>query len=348
MRTRCLFPIVIIWLVSLFIFPLHCSDALLKQSRSLLGTVVEITTLSPDESRARRGMDAVFQEISRIEELMSFYRPESQVSQINRDVPPHRVRVSPEVFALLKHARSLSQFTQGAFDVTFVPLWQLWGRCAKERRLPSAGELQQAKALVDYRKLRLWEETQEVGLDLGGMQVNLGGIAKGYALARAAEVMQQEGLDNFLVNMGGDICAQGGGKEGKGWRVGIRHPRREGDFIGILRLRDMFVMTSGDYERFFEIRGERYHHILDCRSGYPASVCSQVTILTRKLGREYLPSIVFFLLGPKRGLELLQGCPDLAGLIVNPEGEILHTPNLTQHLEGDLFSRVEMNPIGDR
>ena len=344
MRTRCLFPIVILWLVSLFIFPLHC-DALLKQSRLFLGTVVEITILSPDESKARRGMDVAFQEISRIEELMSSYRPGSQVSQINRDAHPHRVRVSPEVFALLKHARSLSELTQGAFDITFAPLWQLWGRCAKEMRLPSPEELQQAKALVDYRKLRLWEETQEVGLDLAGMQVNLGGIAKGYALARAAEVMQQEGLDNFLVNVGGDICAQGKGKEGKGWRVGIRHPRREGDFIGILRLRDIFVLTSGDYERYFEIKGERYHHILDCRSGYPASGCSQVTILTRKLGREYLPSIVFCLLGPKRGLGLLQGCPDLAGLIVSPEGEILYTANITLYLEGDLLSRIEMTPI---
>ncbi len=343
MRTRCLFPVVIFSLASLFLLPLHC-DALLKQSRPLLGTVVEITILSPDETKARRGMDAVFQEISRVEELMSFYRPESQISQINRDVHPHRVRVSPEVFALLNQARSLSQLTQGAFDVTFVPLWQLWGRCAKERRLPSAEELRQAKALVDYRKLRLWEETQEVGLDLAGMQVNLGGIAKGYALARAAEVMQQAGLDNFLVNMGGDLFAQGGGKEGKGWKVGIRHPRREVDFIGILRLRDMFVLTSGDYERFFEIGGERYHHILDCRSGYPSSGYSQVTILTRKLGRESLPSIVFFLLGPKRGLGLLQGCPDLAGLIVSSEGEILYTPNITSYLEGDLSSRIEMTP----
>jgi len=347
MRTRCLFPIIIIWLIPLFILPLPC-DALNRQSRLLLGTVVEVTILSPDESKAKRGMDAVFQEISRIEDLMSFYRPESQVSQINRDAHPRRVRVSPEVWALLKDAQLLSELTQGAFDTTFVPLWQLWGHCAKERRLPSPQEIHEAKALVDYRKLRLWEETQEVGLDLAGMRVNLGGIAKGYALARAAEVMQQEGLDNFLVNMGGDICAQGGGKEGKGWRIGIRHPRREGDFIGILRLRDMFVLTSGDYERYFEIGGKRYHHILDCRSGYPASGCSQVTILTRKLGRQYLPSIVFFLLGPKRGFEFLQGCPDLAGLIVSSEGEILYTGNITPYLEGGLSSRIEMVPVDDR
>ncbi len=344
MKTRSPFPLVLLCLVFLFIFPLHC-DALLKQSGSLLGTVVEVTILSPDESKARRGMDAVFREINRIEELMSFYRPESQVSHLNRDAHSHRVQVSPEVFALLNHARSLSDLTQGAFDITFVPLWQLWGRCAKERRLPSPKEIQQAKALVDYRKLRLWGETQEVGFDLAGMQVNLGGIAKGHVLARAAEVMQQEGLDNFLVNVGGDLCAQGEGREGKGWRIGIRHPRREGHFIGILRLQDMCVLTSGDYERYFEIRGERYHHILDCRSGYPASGCSQVTILTRKPGREYLPSIAFFLLGPKRGLGLLQGRPDLAGLIVSPEGEILDTPNITSYLEGDLLSRIEMTPV---
>jgi thiamine biosynthesis lipoprotein len=331
MRRRALFPIVNFWLASLFIFPLPC-EAFLKQSRLLIGTVVEITILSPDESKARRGIEAAFREISRVEELMSFYQPGSQISQVNRDAHQHTVRVSPEVFALLRHARSLSELTEGAFDITFAPLWQLWGRCAREKRLPSPEELQQAKVLVDYRKLRLWEKTQEVGLDLKGMQVNLGGIAKGYALAQAAEALQQEGLDNFLVNMGGDISARGAGRDGKGWKVGIRHPRREGDFIGTLRLRDMFVLTSGDYERYFEIGLERYHHILDCRSGYPASGCSQVTILTRKLGREYFPSIVFFLLGPKRGLALLQGRPDLAGLIISHKGEVLYTNNILDYM----------------
>lgn len=344
MTTRRLYPIIAFWLVVFLILPPYC-DALVKKSASLLGTVVEITILSPDESKARQGMEVVFQEIGRIEELMSFYRPESEVSLINREAHRHRVQVSAEVFFLLSHAKSLSDLTQGGFDITFAPLWQLWGRCAKEKRLPLSEELQQAKALVDYRKLRLWEETREVGLELAGMQVNLGGIAKGYALARAAEVMQQEDLDNFLINIGGDICARGEGREGRGWRVGIRHPRREGDFIGILHLRDMFVLTSGDYERYFEIKGERYHHILDCRSGYPASGCSQVTILTRKLAREYLPSIVLFLLGPERGLGLLQGCPDLVGLIVSSEGEILHTANITPYLEADLLPRIEMTPV---
>ena len=177
MKRRCLSPIVILWLISFFVFPIEC-DALLKQSDSLLGTVVEVTIANPDETKTRRGMDAVLREIRRIEELMSFYRPESQVSRINRDAYAGGVRLNPEVFALLKDAQLLSELTQGAFDITFVPLWQLWGRCAKERRLPSPKEIYQAKALVDYRKLRLWEETQEVGLDLRGMQVNLGGIAK--------------------------------------------------------------------------------------------------------------------------------------------------------------------------
>ena len=343
MRPRRFLLILSLWLIFLLAPFLPC-DALLKEGRSLLGTVVEITIISPEESRGRAGMEEAFAEIRRIEDLMSFFRPGSEVSRINWVAPGEAVQVSEEVFSLLQHAQALSDLTEGAFDVTFAPLWQLWGRCAKEKRLPSAEELTQAKALLDYRKVLLCEENREVRLVLPGMKVNLGGIAKGYALSRAGGMLRGVGLDNFLINLGGDVLAVGEGKEGKGWRIGIQHPWKAGKFIGVLSLRDCFVLTSGDYERYFKIEGQRYHHILDCRSGYPASGCSQVTLLTERLATDYLPSVVLFLLGPEKGLRLIEGRPELAALIVTPEGEVVATSNFSPHLEAPLSTHIDMAP----
>jgi len=343
-KLRQLFAFVLpllIWVLSLPLSPPPCY-ALLKEARSLMGTVVEITIQDPDESKARTAMGEAFAEIRRIEGLMSFYRPDSEISRINRAAANEKVGVSEEVFHLLQDAQTLSRLTEGAFDITFSPLWQLWGECAKEKRLPSREELARAKSLVDYRRISLFERARQVKLTLPGMKVNLGGIAKAYALNRAGVVLQDAGLNNFLINMGGDVLAAGEGRDGRGWRIGIQHPRRGGGFIGVLRLRDCFSLTSGDYERYFKIQGKRYHHILDPRSGYPASGCSAVTVLTPRLSRNYVPSVALFLLGPERAVHLLKRYPEMAALIVTPEGKVIRTPNLSPYLEGPLPPQIDM------
>jgi thiamine biosynthesis lipoprotein len=341
MRPRQLFAFAPLLLVLCLSFSSPCF-ALLKEGRSLLGTIVEITVISPDESKAQSGMDSAFGEIRRIENLMSFYQPDSEISRINRTPARRRVEVGKEVFGLLQHAQTISRLTQGAFDITFSPLWHLWGQCAKEKRLPSSQELMRAKGLVDYRRVRLHERTHEVELTQTGVKVNLGGIAKGYALSRAGEILRDAGLHNFLINMGGDILAAGEGREGKGWRIGIQHPRKCREFIGVLVLKDCFALTSGDYERYFQIKGGRYHHIIDARSGYPASGCSAVTILTPQLTKGYLPSIAIFLLGPDEGIRLLEAHPEMAGLIITPKGRVLTTPNLSPYLGAPLPLRIDM------
>ncbi|MDH7500674.1 MAG: FAD:protein FMN transferase, partial [candidate division NC10 bacterium] len=141
---------------------------------------------------------------------------------------------------------------------------------------------------------------------------------------------------------GGDVLAAGEGREGRGWRIGIQHPRRRDEFLGVLRLKDCFSLTSGDYERYFKIQGKRYHHILDPRSGYPASGCSTVTVLTPRLSRHYVPSVAVFLLGPEKGLSLVKGDPETAALIVTPEGKVITTPNLSSYLENPLPPQIDM------
>jgi len=331
-------------LLALFLSLAPPCHAVLKETHSLMGTMVEITIVSLDEAKAKRGMDEAFGEIRRIEALMSYHLPESEISRINSAPAGQKVKVSEELYHLLQHAQTISELTGGAFDITFAPLWQLWGLCAKEGRLPSPEELRDAKALVDFRKLKLFEATCEVELGKPGMKVNLGGIGKGYALDRAGKTLENAGLDNFLISMGGDILTRGEGREGKGWRVGIQHPRKGNEFIDVLRLRDSVVLTSGDCERYFEIKGERYHHILDARSGYPARGCSEATLVTPDLNKHYLPSVALFLLGPEEGLCLIEKYPEMAALIVTPEGRVVATSNFSAYLEAPLPSRVDMVP----
>lgn len=339
-------PFLLSFFLLLFLFspPLPGEAAVFKETRSLLGTMVEITVVADQEAAARGGMERAFAEIERIEGLMSFYRPDSEVSRINREAFRRPVRVSSEVFRLLQHAQFLSRLSGGAFDITFSPLWQLWGQCARQKRLPTAAELDRAKGLVDYRQVWLQERGMEVRLGRSGMSVNLGGIAKGYALSRAGEMMRRSGLDNFLINLGGDILAAGPGREGRGWRIGIKHPRKPGELVGVLRLQDRFSLTSGDYERYFEIGKARFHHIIDVRTGYPASRCAAVTLVTPQLPLDYLPSVVLFLLGPERAASLRERFPGVAYLIITPEGRIFASPDLSSYQESPLPARIEMPP----
>ena len=339
-----------VWAFGLLVLSIFLSVAppclaTLKETHSLLGTIVEITIVSADESKGQKGMEEAFAEIHRIEALMSYYRPESEVSRINNAPAEQKVEVGEELFRLLQHAQTISQLTGGAFDITFTPLWQLWGRCAKKGRLPSPEEIREAKGLVDFRQIKLSEGTHEVELGKAGMRVNLGGIAKGYALDRTGRVLKNAGLDNFLVNMGGDILAMGEGREGKGWRIGIRHPRRPQELTGMLRIGNGCVLTSGDYERYFEIEGKRYHHILDVRTGYPVDSCSQVTVVAPNLGSNYLPSIALFLLGPEAGLHHMENYPEMAALIITPEGKVVATSNFSTFLEAPLPPTVDMAPV---
>ena len=170
---------------------------LLKEAHSLMGTIVEITIVSPDESKAQQAMGRAFEEIRRIEAALSFYRSESEVSRINEAAAGQEVKVSGEVFGLLQHAQTISELTGGRFDVTFSSLWQLWGRCAKEGRVPSSEELEKAMVLVDFRKLKLREDTSEVELVMPGMKVNLGADRQGLCPGQGREGLEGAGAGQF-------------------------------------------------------------------------------------------------------------------------------------------------------
>jgi thiamine biosynthesis lipoprotein len=248
-----------------------CQDKkLYKDTRLVLGTYIEVT--SPD----KRATKIVFDEISRIEDLLSKYRPESEVSELNR---LGKLKVSPETFYIIKKSKEFSEASYGAFDITVAPLMDLWGFTNKEYRVPKDSEIKNTMKLIGSDKIVLNELNSVIEFSVPGMKIDLGGIAKGFAIDCAVKKLREKNISSCLI-AGGQVYALGD-KFAKPWRVTIKSPR-ERNLAGYLELKDQSAATSGDYEQYFTKNGKKYSHIMDPRSGYPAdSGISSVTVIAQ-------------------------------------------------------------------
>ena len=228
------------------------------------------------------------------------------------------VEVSPESYAVIKESVRWSVKTDGAFDITVGPLLKLWGFTMKEGRIPDEEEIAEILPSVGYGKIALGEEGITIGLKAEGMAVDLGGVAKGYIVDRAVEVLKREGIASARVDAGGDLYLLGSPPMKRFWRIGIQHPRRE-DILAILKVKDGAVVTSGDYRNFFTIGGKRYCHIIDPRSGYPPEGVLSVTVLAERTADADALATAIFVLGAERGIELAEGLQGFEALIVSEE-----------------------------
>ncbi|MCL0104550.1 FAD:protein FMN transferase [Dehalococcoidia bacterium] len=282
-----------------------------------MGTVVSITAIDEDTQRAKAAVRDAFNEISRIENLMSATDESSEIYILNQSGGDW-VYLSPETLHVLERSLYFARLSDGAFDPTVKPLVDLWMERVKAwGRLPTTGELGEALALVDWQNLMVDEDKGRARFLKEGMAITLGGIAKGYAVDRASEVLQESGIERALVDIGGDI--RGFGPES--WRIAIQHPRDEYGWLEVIDLKNAAVATSGDYRRFFLLGERRVHHILDPRTGQPADAVMSVTIVAENcLDADALTTLVF-VLGPEKGKELLDSL-EVAGLIVDSAGEI--------------------------
>ena len=284
-------------------------------------------------------------EIDRIEELLSVFRPTSPVSRINALAAEMDVGVSGELFSLLETCRRLAEETGGAFDITVSPLWKVWGFARRDGRLPTDDALREALSHVGMNHLRLFPERLAVGLDDGHSAVNFGGIGKGYALDRAAEVLERGGLTDFLAHGGmSSVLARGRrvGEEwenGKGyWSIGVVHPLRPEERLGTIRLSDAALATSGSARQFFLHRGERLSHIIDPRNGRPATGVLSATVIAENAAEADALSTAFFVMGPEKTEEFCENRPDLAVLFVLEKRTGETAEIRTIHLDDNLFS----------
>lgn len=292
-----------------------------QQSRLLLDTVVDLRVVASDKSQAEAALEDAFAEMQRVEHLFSKYREASQIFLINQHAGQQPVSVTDEIGELLRRALGYSERTDGLFDVRIGPLVELWGIGTERETVPGFEELEQVLAGLTSTELEI-RTANDVFLSHPQGSLDLGGIAKGYSIDRAIEVLKQHGITSALLNAGGDIRCIGGKSDGSAWRIGVKHPRDKG-ILAIVELKNMAVATSGDYERFFLRQGIRYHHLLDPRNGLPARNCQSVTILAPSAELADVMATAVFIMGPERGLEFLEAHVELEGMIVGADGEIV-------------------------
>lgn len=292
----------------------------IEDNRFLLDTIVSVRVYESDNQEM---LDNAFDAIAGYENLLSRHWPESEISAINRSGGPEQV--SPDTLEVLSAALDYAGLTGGAFDPTVGPLVDLWGIGTEEARIPGREELAAALSLVDYRQVSSVGDT--VSLNLEGMELDLGGVAKGWIADRIAEQLQQEGARHILINLGGNVRVAGGKPGGADFRIGMQDPRDErGAYMGIFSLSDGSVVSSGVYERFFEENGSRYHHILDTVSGYPVrNGLSAVTVVSDRSVDGDALSTALFVLGLEKGLELAGSLDGVEAAFVRDDGRIVMT-----------------------
>ena len=270
------------------------SRQLYKDSRMMLGPIVELT------SADKRAAEIAFKEIARIENLLSRYKEQSEVARLNAQ---GRISASQETLYLFEKAGEFWQASQGAFDITVAPLLALWGFYGLDFRVPDSAEIEEARRLIGFDKIKI--NGNIIEFNEIGMQVDLGGIAKGYAVDSAIKKLRRAGINSALINAGGDVYCLGD-KNGKPWRIAVKAGAKRG-FADYLKLKDQAVATSGDYEKYFSYNGKHYSHILDPRSGRPAdSGISSVSVIAADCLTADALATSIMILGEEAGRELAE------------------------------------------
>jgi thiamine biosynthesis lipoprotein len=292
------------------------AQSVFRARQPLMGTFFDIQVVAADSTRAEAAIQAAFLEVARVEELISEWRESSEISQVNANAGREPVVVGPDLFSVVERSLWVSELTGGAFDITFGACGRVWS--FREARIPGQEELESCLERVDYRRLRLDRDSSSIGLPTEGMCIGIGGIGKGYGVDRAVAVLESHGFSDYIVDGGGDVRLRGANL-GRSWSVGIAHPRRRGELYGRLSMDRGAVVTSGDYERFFERDGEIYHHILDPATGRPASRSVAVTVIAPTALDADALATGLFVLGPEKGIELAEGLAGVEALFFSPD-----------------------------
>ncbi len=276
--------------------------------------------------RANALIDSTFAEMRRIEMVMTDYSDSSEVGVINTHAGKDSVEVSEELVSVLKEAAMWSEESGGAFDVTVGPIVNAWNFLASEPEIPSASKIRVLQQLVGWKKLFI--DRHKVFLKEKGMRIDLGGIAKGYAVDRAIEILKRNNVKNTIVDLGGNLGVWWEGTHALDSSVAeilIRHPRKEGKFFGAFKAGTCGISTSGDYQRYFVKNGIRYHHIINPKTGSPVKDVVSVTIVADNAMHADILSTLVFVLGREKGMEFIKKSKGVEGMIVREEeGKLIY------------------------
>ena len=299
----------------------------LREVHYTMGTLLDIALFHEEDEEGKRVLRRCFQEARRLEALFSAHDENSALSRLNRQAGLGPVEVEEEIFSLLSISLDLSRRTEGAFDITIGPLIDLWNRAARQEKSPDGPELKEALNLVGVSKVRLLPDRM-VELRQRGMRLDLGGIGKGYAVDRIIEGLKQEGITRAFVNFGLSSLSVSGPPPGaEAWPILIQGPE-DGEFAGAIGLKDRALSASGSFGRTFDIGGKRYSHLLDPGGGFPLDGPAIGVVLAPTATEAEAMSTALLVLGPGRGLTMIQRRPLCEGLYLDPQGTILVTPGI--------------------
>jgi FAD:protein FMN transferase len=305
----------------------------IQVQRPLMGTIWNIEVADhgrPDA--ARHAIDQAYAELVRIDALMSEWKPNSPISQVNAAAGKNPVEVPADLRALLERSKAYGEKSDGTFDITWHGMAHIW-HFDDQFVVPSQAAIDAARRNVDFRAIQI--DGNGVFLPRAGMSIGLGGIAKGYAVDRASSVLTRAGFADTLVDGGGDVLVSGVRDDGTPWRLGIQNPRGErGTMLGVVRASNKAVVTSGDYERFRIVNEVRYHHIIDPRTGWPATASISVTVIAESAERAVVLCKPIFILGPEKGLVFARA-EGVEALIIDPRGKRWSTDGFARMFEGN-------------
>ena len=290
-----------------------------EASHEAMGTIYTVVAYGRDQTFLSEVVGEVFAEIDQLDDQMSNYKPESELSAINRDAAQREVTVSPQLFGLLQYSLRAGQESGGDFDITVGPLMKLWGFFRGQGRLPNAAEIAQVEKRIGYQHVHLDPARRTIRFDTSGVEFDLGGIAKGYAVDQAAEILRSNGVSAALVSSGmSSIYALGAPPGERGWKITVRDPFRKDKPADVLCLRNFALSTSGNYEKFFKINGKVYCHIMDPHTGWPVqNMLSTVAAVPTGVETEALTKI-FFVGGVEKSRQYLATHPNAIAIFYQP------------------------------
>lgn len=291
---------------------------------NLMGSVFQITLVDSDSISAHQNINKAILEIERIENLISEWRPQTQISQVNQNAGIKPVKVDKEVFELTKKAIWFSEISNGAFDISIVAMDKIWKFDGTMEKLPSKKAIRNSIVNVNYKNIVLDSINSTIFLSKKGMKIGFGSIGKGYAADKARKLLQESGIKAGIINAAGDIATWGTQINGNPWRIGVNNPLETGETIEILEFSgNKAVTTSGNYEKYAEINNKRYSHIINPKTGYPSTELISVTIIgpNAEMCNGFSTSIM--VLGLEKGIKLINKFPDYQYIIITKKEEII-------------------------
>lgn len=302
------------------------SDEIIKRTAVIMGSNVEIQIKGVNEVTADKAITASFQEVSRIDTLFSTYMTGNPMWLLN-NTDADEIIVPIEMYNMFKKCDGIFEMTEGAFDPAIGNLIEAIGFEKGSPALPTESQIKEALTRTGWKNIELKEDN--VIVKPKELKISFNAIVPGYAADKIANILSNFGIKEYLINVGGEVFARG-----DNWKIGIQHPRKRNELIGTIEINGMGVSTSGDYEQYFKMEGKRYSHLLDPRTGYPANLCESVTIISKETSLADALSTGIFILGPVKGIELIEQLENVEGLIVDTTGTIYKSSGFEKYISG--------------